>query len=133
MELLFQKMDNLCTGFSSIIWNQQIMQARVDNSKNKWHKISRNIFSNKLFFVYVYTYEYNSERTITAETITGEKVHLRTSVANIQLIDKGLNIISTIDTHKLVDEIIIGRGFLEYFEIKLNGCKKELDIQVCEI
>lgn len=77
------------------------------------------------------SFESSTEKTMIAETLTGEPIDLRSSVGTVRLLSLDISITSIIDTNEKFDEIIIGRIFLENFILSLNGCKKQLLIEIC--
>ncbi len=75
-------------------------------------------------------FEFNQDSVVIAETASGEKLELLSASGAIKVKGLELAIIITIDTHDFCQEILIGRKFLESFNIILYGKKKNIDLEL---
>ncbi|UJG44587.1 MAG: hypothetical protein K9W46_05270 [Candidatus Heimdallarchaeum endolithica] len=78
------------------------------------------------------SYEFDEDSFCLGETISGDKITLKSASGSVYI--KGFNIsfIVTIDSHISCKEVLIGRKFLEPLYILLKGPEKEVEIEIRE-
>ncbi len=77
-------------------------------------------------------FEYSENLFAKAETITGEKFVLRTASGSVTVKGIDVSIVTTIDTHRSLTETLIGRKFLESFDVLLKGKDKKIELTFIE-
>lgn len=77
-------------------------------------------------------FEYSENLFAKAETITGEKLVLRTASGSVTIRGIDVSIATTIDSHRTLTEPLIGRKFLETFDVILKGKDKKTEITFIE-
>ncbi|MFX0063247.1 MAG: clan AA aspartic protease [Candidatus Hermodarchaeota archaeon] len=75
------------------------------------------------------TFEYSLDVVSMAETASGEHIRLLSASGAAKIKGSDITIIITIDSHQNCKEVLIGRKYLESYDILLKGQEKELEIE----
>ena len=105
--------------------NQATTDALIDTGYDGFIMIPIKIFD----ALNLISSELPQDQVSMAETIVGEHLELRTALGYVEIPKLKISLSLEIDTYSNCAEILLGRQFLEYLVITLDGQQKELIIE----